>query len=159
MTVPFKKLTEKLWARNKYEIMAKGYRFYKDIQISLREAENCREYLDVYLEIKKQKELPFSHGDFLNTCEHIWGYFKHKTTESEKEQFFTLFNHARSLTAASYTYFPPECRKCAAYLAYLLELYPVSYLKESSVFLPENKWNVIKINNEYITVTRRHFSC
>ena len=53
-----KKETELLWASEKYSVMAKGYNFYKDIQVKMREAQSAEDYVEIQKLISDYKLKP-----------------------------------------------------------------------------------------------------
>lgn len=73
------------WAKYKYLVMEKDYSLYKKGS-HMMNSDTSIEYF--YYFIDECISLPYSKGNFINTAEHIWGYFKDKATLREKNSFF-----------------------------------------------------------------------
>ncbi|MBY6037329.1 YbgA family protein [Fictibacillus nanhaiensis] len=124
-----KKETERLWASEKYTVMAKGYNFYKDIQGKMRDAETVKEYEAIEELISVYREEPFDTKAIINTFEHVWGYFKKSADEKEKEQFFSLLKELKSSDTEKMESIPPNMM---LFLQDLLKKYPSDYLSRST---------------------------
>lgn len=75
------------WARYKYAVMAKNYSLYKQCSSIVKNGCSLKE---LYFSIDEALMEPSHAGNFKNTAEHIWGYFKDKATTKEKERFLEL---------------------------------------------------------------------
>ncbi|NLY09301.1 MAG: YbgA family protein [Tissierellia bacterium] len=118
-----KKACEELWAKNKYLVLSKSQRAYKEI----------REYLKldivdvVYLNevINNVINMEENRGECVNAFQHIWGYFKTEATNEEKRAFCVLIQEYL------------ECKKekadLVSYINYLLLKYPNEYLNNSTL--------------------------
>lgn len=89
-----RKRIEEEWAKYKYCIMERSYKFYKEISRSL--SDNTISYeqfigqIDQFMKVKTDK------NQILNTIYHVWGYFKKIASEEEKNQAFILINRYRN---------------------------------------------------------------
>ncbi|PYZ94604.1 hypothetical protein CR194_03475 [Salipaludibacillus keqinensis] len=152
-----KREIEQLWAINKYEVMMKGYSFYKQIQSLLKSAHTPAHFRHIYETIHDLKMQHFHHQDVINTLEHIWGYFKSDATDKEKQHFFQYLYKCQQLTDHTYNVFPKEVQHALAFLSTLLDTYPHRYLLQSSLFLPKNKWNLINHPDSPLSVDSFYF--
>ncbi|WP_161524703.1 DUF1722 domain-containing protein [Alteribacter lacisalsi] len=152
-----RKLIEALWSVNKYDVMARGYSHYKEVQKQLRSASDCSDCREVYLLISSLRTLPYSHPDVINTLEHMWGYFRKTAADDRKDVFLHCLERAKGCTAGEYTSFPPEVRPALGNLSLLLEIYPDSYLKQSSFFKPVQHWNRVTVNDTLMIVNKETF--
>ena len=84
----FKKtIIEKQWAKYKYVLMERNYKYYKTCSKLVKE--NCSieefyEYTDEIISCDVES------GSFINTAEHVWGYVKNDVNEKEKKHFEKL---------------------------------------------------------------------
>lgn len=117
------------WSHHKYAVMARGYRYYKEIQSYMgqkrdmpmeRESELMQKVLCLLEEPFAVKELP-------NLMEHLWGYVKNDAEPEERE----LFRE----------YLAENPLSLLAYLYGLAVKYRQPYLLQSTVFadLPEGR--------------------
>ncbi|MBU9711399.1 DUF1722 domain-containing protein [Evansella tamaricis] len=150
-------IMEKLWAKNKYELMMKGYNYYKEIQALFRQADTDKDYYLLFQRIKEIKRKPFNHNGVITTTEHLWGYFKLDASPEEKEHFFSLLNNLKQCNTTQYNYFPKEVNKLLGYIVYLLDQYETPYLENSTLFLPKGNWNRVILKEKEIIVSKRFF--
>ncbi|MFC0186999.1 YbgA family protein [Fictibacillus aquaticus] len=129
-----KKQAQQLWTIQKYNVMAKGYAHYKEVQGLLREASAEEDFAAVIEKIQYFEQLKYEKKAVINTLEHIWGYFKKQAEVEEKEAFFAALEEYRK-NGDDFSSKPPAAPVSA--LHKLLEKYPSSYL-EKSAFLKEN---------------------
>lgn len=80
---------EKVWAAYKYWVMSYSYKEYQSIR-KLFKNNQWVDPIDFFSIIDHIHSLPFSIPNFINTCEHVWGYFKKLATPKEKDKFFDL---------------------------------------------------------------------
>lgn len=80
---------EVLWRENKYEVMSHSENSYRHIQKVLKELT----LTDLSKLIEEAKVIPRTVGSVTNTYQHIWGYFKKKSTVEEKNKTFRLLNN------------------------------------------------------------------
>ncbi|MDQ0482342.1 DUF1722 domain-containing protein [Guptibacillus hwajinpoensis] len=142
-------LTEKLWARNKYTVMAKGYEHYKNVSTALKKAESNEQLLGVYTLLKDTLKLPYTRKGMRTTLEHMWGYFKKFATNEEKELFIMKRNElddTEILTAQ-------EIENIRSYLSELLATHHSDYLKKSHFLHPEEKWNEVYDRKQLKVIT------
>ncbi|MBV7275175.1 YbgA family protein [Clostridiaceae bacterium UIB06] len=85
-----RKRIEEEWAKYKYCIMERSYKFYKEISKSLSHSNISYEQfigqINQFMSIKTDK------SQILNTIYHVWGYFKKIASEEEKKQVLILIN-------------------------------------------------------------------
>ncbi|MBN8210953.1 YbgA family protein [Bacillus sp. NTK071] len=135
-------LTEKLWARNKYTVMAKGYEHYKNVSTALKNAQSNEQLLDVYALLKDTLKLPYTRKGMRTTLEHMWGYFKKQATTDEKDLFVMKRNELGNTEILS----EKDIQSIRTYLLELLANYPSDYLEQSSILNPNEKWNEVYEN-------------
>ncbi|WP_280768120.1 DUF1722 domain-containing protein [Salipaludibacillus daqingensis] len=137
-----KREIEQLWAINKYEVMMKGYNYYKEMKVAMKSSHTAADFQYIYSRIFEIKKQLFHHPSVLNTMEHIWGYFKNKASCSEKNTFLSLISQCQHpFTIDEYDFFPKPVQQVIAYLSALLNKYPQPYLIKTSLFRPRNEWN------------------
>lgn len=110
------------WAYHKYSVMARGYRFYKEIQSCLKQKKPLpikeeRGFIEKILEIM---EKPVHRKALVNVAHHLWGYFKKEASVAEKEHHLYLITEQAPLLL---DYFYLLARK-----------YDQKYLLQSTVF-------------------------
>lgn len=118
------KKAEELWAKNKYLVLSKSYKYYLSIRNYLKLDEVDLKTVEDF--ITRSKDLRESPKDVINAYQHIWGYFKDKATSEEKERFLNLLDFYKK---GEVTKDQP-----LAYLKILLDKYPNDYLKNSTIF-------------------------
>ncbi len=116
-----KKECEKLWAKNKYYVLSKSHKAYLKIREYLKEKEVDILILNEKIqEVRAEKE---SKKDFRNAILHIWGYFKEKASEIEKQRLFNILEeYMEGKNTQEYV---------IEYINTLLARYPNKYLQES----------------------------
>lgn len=128
-----KKEAERLWAAQKYEVMAKGYRLYSEVRDQFREAKEEEDYAAIIHHLEKLEKTPFSKKGLMNTAEHVWGYFKKEAKTEEKDHFFYLLYQCRELSE-ELSLQEPEAAELLHYITgTLLVSYPNTYLKQSTL--------------------------
>ena len=118
---------ERLWARYKYDVMAKSLTIYQAIRELLKDKENTDfEAFITYLETAES--LPEDIGNEINAGQHIWGYFKAQATDRERNKFKRnqVCLQEQEISVAQFR----------RYLKQLLQKYPNSYLTNSIYFNP-----------------------
>ena len=85
-----RKKAEELWAKNKYLVLSKSYKYYLSIRNYLKLDEVDVKTVEDF--ITRSKGLRESPKDVINAYQHIWGYFKDKATSEEKERFLNLLD-------------------------------------------------------------------
>lgn len=113
---------QEIWGIYKYEVLSQSQKIYKQIRDYLKETDVNKAVLRAY--ILEARSLPEHRGSVINACQHVWGYFKKKATELEKETYLFLLRkyHSGSIPKESLLYFLRE----------MLEKYPNSYLERST---------------------------
>lgn len=112
------RLKESQWAKYKYVVMEKDYSLYKKCSSTINSADEITEF---YRTIDYALGLPYSESNYINTLQHVWGYFKDLALEKEKNQFF------KKLEAG-------ELPKAKEYLGKLAHKYESEYLLNSYYF-------------------------
>jgi uncharacterized protein YbgA (DUF1722 family) len=149
--------TEMLWAKNKYEIMAKGYDKYSKIKTMFKEANSNDDYYQIYREIKIFKDLPYTKKAMKNTLEHIWGYFKRDASKEEKQLFFLLLDELEQLPMDSYVVVPLEVEKILSFAVELVETYNQLYLQNSTILFPQLVWNEVHRKKEVFFIDDKFY--
>lgn len=108
------------WSKYKYVVMEKDYALYKKCSSIINSDSN--NMLEFYNTIDYALSLPFNEGAYRNTLEHVWGYFKDKTTDKEFLKFHELISSK-------------ELIKAKAFLNKLSEKYKEDYLINSYYFI------------------------
>lgn len=137
-----KKLAEKLWAKNKYSIMSRNYRYYKEIVTLYRNIESEKDIKAISEAFTRIQAFPFERHAFINTSEHVWGYFKKSATLTEKESFFDTLAMCQALNTHFYC-FPAEAKRVISYISQLLVNYPNEYISQSTFVIGEAHWNIL----------------
>ena len=135
---------EKVWAKNKYDIMARGYEYYKSISKGLRQGDLD----DVFELLVHTRSTPYKKKAVINTCEHIWGYFKNKASAEEKGHFFQLLRDCKNVKDEEFQSIPNEMMKVMDYVRYLLVAYPNDYLQGSYFLFSASEWNEVVVKHD-----------
>ncbi|MEN8905789.1 MAG: UV DNA damage repair endonuclease UvsE [Clostridiales bacterium] len=91
------KYIEREWARYKYKVLEKSQKEYKIISNYL----NNQDELDVVEFYKKIENVIFNNttnNEFINSSQHVWGYFKDIAITAEKNKFEKLINSFKNHT-------------------------------------------------------------
>ena len=80
-------IIEKQWAKYKYLLMERNYKYYKECGRLVKE--NCS-IQDFYEYIDEIMSFDVEDGSFISTAEHVWGYVKKYASEKEKSHFEKL---------------------------------------------------------------------
>ena len=122
-----KKECEKLWAKNKYYVLSKSHKVYLEIRKYLKEKEIDIVFINE--RIQKVRDIKESKKDFRNAILHIWGYFKEKASEIEKQRLFNILEeYMEGKNTQEYV---------IEYINTLLARYPNKYLQESTLLTGE----------------------
>ena len=114
---------QQLWARNKYLILSHSSNIYNEIRQYLKNEEV--EVSQVQEMIDRVCQIPEHRGQVCNAFQHIWGYFKKKATDAEREDYMILLDR--------YRYGQASKEDVIAKTRDLLELYPNVYLQHSTL--------------------------
>lgn len=87
---------EKEWARYKYFVLSKSQKLYLEIRDLLKNKLNLK-IIEFYKIIEKAYDLPYNESNFINSIDHIWGYFKDICTETEKKKYLRLKEDKKSI--------------------------------------------------------------
>ncbi|NLT18681.1 MAG: UV DNA damage endonuclease [Firmicutes bacterium ADurb.Bin080] len=88
---PIVKNVDADWGRYKYLVMQKSEKIYSDIKTLMRD-KKMQNVSKIYTLIEEAFSLPDNIGQFVNSSQHVWGYFKTKADEKEKSSFLSLIN-------------------------------------------------------------------
>lgn len=122
-----KKISQKLWAQNKYLVLSKSQKIYKDIRELLKKEDINPD--EVQILIDQAIKLEENPNEVINSLQHIWGYFKNCAEKNEKEDFFNMIE--------LYKYGKINKKEILIYLFNLLKKYPNKYLEDSNIFKKE----------------------
>ncbi|MDD4363927.1 MAG: DUF1722 domain-containing protein [Atribacterota bacterium] len=108
------------WAHHKYSVMARGYQYYKEVQSFMKGRANkpIQKDNELILKIHSFLQLAVTEKHLSNTSEHLWGYFKEKANQEEKNNFLQLLDNRERLV----------------FLFALAQKYQITYLLHSTVF-------------------------
>ena len=116
-------LCQQLWARNKYLVLSHSSNIYNEIRQYLKnkevEASLVQEMID------RACQIPEHRGQVCNAFQHIWGYFKKKAVDAERQDYMLLLDRYRFGQASK--------EDLIAKTRDLLELYPNTYLQNSTL--------------------------
>ena len=112
-----------LWAKNKYLVLSHSSKIYLEIRQYLKsdsvEAAHVQDLIDQAI------ALPENCGQVCNAFQHVWGYFKKKTSPAEKEEFMLLLERYQAGQV--------EQEALVEAVKGLLRKYPNSYLQQSTL--------------------------
>ena len=112
---------QQLWARNKYLVLSHSSNIYNEIRQYLKNEEV--EVSLVQEMIDRACQIPEHRGQVCNAFQHIWGYFKKKAVDAERQDYMLLLDRYRFGQASK--------EDLIAKTRDLLELYPNTYLQNS----------------------------
>ncbi len=120
------KALELEWSRYKYSVLEHSPAEYNEIRRLLRDKSNypALEFYGI-LESALKKECKV--GTAINAAHHIWGYFRDKATETEKNSFLKCAEECRQGTAS--------IAKLKRFLEKMTEKYKEPYLLNSYYFI------------------------
>ena len=114
---------QQLWARNKYLVLSHSSNIYNEIRQYLKNEEV--EVSQVQEMIDRACQIPEHRGQVCNAFQHIWGYFKKKAVDAERQDYMLLLDCYRFGQASK--------EDLIAKTRDLLELYPNTYLQNSTL--------------------------
>ena len=112
---------QQLWAKNKYLVLSHSSNIYNEIRQYLKNEEV--EVSHVQEMIDRVCQIPEHRGQVCNAFQHIWGYFKKKAVDAERQDYMLLLDRYRFGQASK--------EDLIAKTRDLLELYPNTYLQNS----------------------------
>ena len=112
-----------LWAKNKYLVLSHSSKIYLEIRQYLKS--DLLEAAHVQDLINQAIALPENRGQVCNAFQHVWGYFKKKTSPAEKEAFMLLLERYQAGQV--------EQEILVEAVKALLRKYPNSYLQQSTL--------------------------
>ena len=114
---------QQLWARNKYLVLSHSSNIYNEIrQYSKNEEVEVSHVQEL---IDRAYQIPEHRGQVCNAFQHIWGYFKEKATDAERQDYMLLLDRYRFGQASK--------QDLIVKTRELLELYPNAYLQNSTL--------------------------
>ena len=122
-----KKISQKLWAQNKYLVLSKSQKIYKDIRELLKKEDTDPD--EVQLLIDQAIKLEENPKEVINSLKHIWVLFKNCAEKNAKENFLNMIE--------LYKYGKINKKEILLYLLTLLKKYPNKYLEDSNIFKEE----------------------
>ena len=114
---------QQLWARNKYLVLSHSSNIYNEIRQYLKNEEV--EVSHVQELIDRAYQIPEHRGQVCKAFQHIWGYFKEKATDAERQDYMLLLDRYRFGQASK--------QDLIVKTRELLELYPNAYLQNSTL--------------------------
>ncbi|MBU3098873.1 MULTISPECIES: UV DNA damage repair endonuclease UvsE [Clostridium] len=112
-------IMEKQWAKYKYVLMERNYKYYKECSKMVKEKCSLKEF---YEYIDEVINIDVEDGSFINTAEHVWGYVKDDVTDKEKVHFAKLLLDMQ------------HKEKAKLYLRKLCDRYNAEYILNSYYF-------------------------
>ncbi|WP_086429342.1 DUF1722 domain-containing protein [Staphylococcus cornubiensis] len=110
------------WRYQKYNVMMRSYKDYKEIQMLIKQKMSFKTIKAAIQEILAK---PIDNSAFINTFQHLWGYFKHDATPTEKESYTSLLTQ---LETRIVTY-----DACIQFIQNLIQKYQQPYLLQSAI--------------------------
>ena len=114
---------QQLWARNKYLVLSHSSNIYNEIRQYLKNEQV--EGSEVQEMIDRACQIPEHRGQVCNAFQHIWGYFKKKSTYAERKDYMLLLDRYRFGQASK--------EDLIAKTRDLLDRYPNTYLQHSTL--------------------------
>lgn len=112
---------EKQWAKYKYLLMERNYKYYKECSKIVKEKCSIEKF---YKYVDEIMSFDIEDGSFMNTSEHVWGYVKNNTSDKEQNHFKKLLLDMEHKEKVKH-YLKKLCDKYNA--AYMLESYYFYY--------------------------------
>lgn len=128
-----KKAAQKLWAENKYLVLSKSQKIYKEIREYLKK--DTANPDELKLLIDNALKLDENKSEIINALQHIWGYFKNNAGEDEKTYFLYLMSRYKENKI--------DKNEVLSYLSTLLKKYPNKYLEDSTIFNKTEENNAV----------------
>ena len=113
---------EKLWREEKYNVLYHSQQHYNYIRELLKQSPTLNE---VQLTINEALQTTPSNGSIINAYDHMWGYFKHKANEIEKNKSAQL--------KADFKQDNVQSKELLIFIKYLADKYEVYYLQKSTL--------------------------
>ena len=112
-------IIEKQWAKYKYLLMERNYKYYKECSSLVKENCSIQEFYEYTDEIIN---FDVDDGSFINTAEHVWGYVKNNASDKELTHFKKLLLDVH------------QKEKVKLYLKKLCDKYNAEYMLNSYYF-------------------------
>lgn len=77
---------EKEWSKYKYAVLERSPKSYQSIRELLKDKDSYP-VVPFYERIEEALDMPLSAGVVINGIEHVWGYFKNKVSDTEKNRY------------------------------------------------------------------------
>ncbi|ALN75888.1 MULTISPECIES: DUF1722 domain-containing protein [Staphylococcus] len=113
---------QKLWQYEKYHVMMHNYNNYTEIKTMIKLGHS---YDAIKTRIDEILNTPIQRSAFLNTFQHLWGYFKKYATQNEKALYTTFVNQLQTTS--------PSYDTCIQFIQHLAIKYDEQYLLNSSI--------------------------
>jgi UV DNA damage endonuclease len=110
---------ERQWAKYKYLLMERNYKYYKECSRLVKENCSIQQFYEYIDEIMN---LDVEDGSFINTAEHVWGYIKNNASEKEQMHFKKILSDMGNK------------EKVKIYLKKLCDKYNAEYMIDSYYF-------------------------
>ena len=127
-----KKITvlEEEWAKYKYSILERSHKHYLQLRNLIK---NKASYpvKDFYALIEEALNMEATVNSAVNAFEHVWGYFKYKADEKEKQKMQALLNSFKNTMGRTTE---NDLSRIKSFLMKLSEKYNETYLMNSYYF-------------------------
>ena len=114
---------QQLWARNKYLVLSHSSNIYNEIRQYLKNEQVKVSHVQELID--RACQIPEHRGQVCNAFQHIWGYFKKKATDAERQDYMLLLDR--------YHFGQASKEDVIAKTRDLLERYPNTYLQHSTL--------------------------
>ncbi|UOE93936.1 DUF1722 domain-containing protein [Alkalihalobacillus sp. LMS39] len=145
-----KNVVERMWSSNKYDVMARGYEYYKKMKPILQRNSVANVSL-FYQFLLKCKSLPYSKKGVTTTYEHVWGYYKSEATDEEKTRYKQLVSRLQEIELIFYK-FPNVVVDAVTFIRELNEKYPKPYITQSNFIYPKPEWNIVIVKGNHYSI-------
>ncbi|WP_036696010.1 hypothetical protein [Paenibacillus taiwanensis] len=131
-----RRYTEQLWAGMKYDIMARGYRYYKEIAAQFSQAKSVADYEQIQVDLLyTQHHIPYSPAGLRTSIEHMWGYVSKHVSLEERIQYEALLQNGLAAkddkVYDSALFLPESWLPVVQWLALMADQYHSSYLQHT----------------------------
>lgn len=111
-----------LWRYEKYHVMMHDYRYYIEIKELIKQG---ADYLTIEQRIHDILQTPIRHSAFVNTFQHLWGYFKSVATDEEMKSYLSYIEQLHHHHVSHQT--------CLIFIQNLTRKYQNPYLLQSAI--------------------------
>lgn len=110
------------WHYQKYNVMMRQYKDYLYIKSLIKNDIRYQELVD---EIEHLLNKPIDHSSFINTFQHLWGYFKKEATSTEKAHYIHFLSNLENGST--------DYLSCLHFIQQLTRNYHNHYLYHSAI--------------------------